>query len=111
MCAGVRKLLSTNSRWEVCGEAVNGKEAVEKVQELRPHLVVLDINMPLMNGIEAARQIRQMAPTTKIVIFSMHEPHQIEIAARQAGADVIVDKTEPTTSLAKAVERLLEDYF
>jgi DNA-binding NarL/FixJ family response regulator len=56
--SGLRALLSKNSRWQVCGEAVNGKQAVEQVRELNPQLVVLDLNMPVMNGTEAAREIR-----------------------------------------------------
>lgn len=108
---GVRAVLSRNSRWQVCGEAVNGKEAIEKVQELRPDLVVLDISMPVMNGIEAAREIRRVAPAIKILIFSMHEAPQVEAAARQAGADAIVKKREAPTSLIKAVERLVDGHF
>lgn len=107
---GVRALLSTNSLWHVCGEAENGKEAVEKVRQLRPDLVVLDVSMPVMNGVDAAREIRRIAPATKIVILSMYEVPQIEVAARQAGADAIVRKSEAGTSLIAAVERLVDGH-
>ncbi len=104
---GVSALLSMNSQWQVCGEAVNGQEAVEKVQKLRPDLILLDIAMPVMDGIEAAREIRRIAPAIKILILSLHEFHQLEVIARQAGADVFVMKEEAVTSLTKAVERLV----
>ena len=108
MRAGLRAILSRNSRWKVCGEGVNGKEAVEKVQELRPDLAVLGISMPMMNGIEAAREIRRIAPATKILFLTEQEPSQIEDAVRQAGTDAIVKKTVTATSFTKAVKRLLD---
>ena len=64
---GIRGLLDGPPGWEICGEAVNGREAVEKTLELKPDLVVLDVGMPIMNGIEAARQIRAFATATKIL--------------------------------------------
>ncbi len=108
---GVRALLSRNSQWEVCGEAENGEEAIAKVRELRPDLIVLDISMPVMNGIEAAREIRRIAPAIKIVILSMYESTQIEVEARQAGADAVVRKREAATSLMKAVEHLVDGHL
>jgi DNA-binding NarL/FixJ family response regulator len=105
---GVRAVLSMNSKWQICGEAKNGKEAVEKVEKLKPHLVVLDISMPVMNGVDAAREIRRISPGTKILIFSMVDAAQLELAARQAGADAFVGKTEAPTFLLKAVERLVD---
>lgn len=102
---------SRNSQWEVCGEAENGEEAIAKVRELRPDLIVLDISMPVMNGIEAAREIRRIAPAIKIVILSMYESTQIEVEARQAGADAVVKKREAATSLIKAVEHLVEGHL
>jgi DNA-binding NarL/FixJ family response regulator len=104
--AGVRALLSRNPDCEVCGEAKNGREAVEKVQQLVPDLIVLDVSMPVMGGIEAAREIRRIAPATKIILFSMYEDRQTETAGRQAGADAIIRKSEAATSLMPAVERL-----
>jgi DNA-binding NarL/FixJ family response regulator len=78
---------------------------------LRPDLVVLDISMPVMNGIEAAREIRRVAPAIKILIFSMNDAPQVEGAARQAGADAIVEKNVPPALLIKAVERLIGGQF
>ncbi|MGA8222946.1 MAG: response regulator transcription factor [Candidatus Acidiferrales bacterium] len=109
--AGLRTLLSEGSQWEVCGEAVNGKDAVEKVQELSPDLVVLDLDMPVMNGFEATREIRRIAPTIKILILSMHPAAQFEVETRRAGADGFVYKGEAPTSLTIAVERLVVGHF
>ena len=90
MRAGVRTILSTYPLWKICGEAENGREAVDKVRELTPDLVILDISMPVLNGIDAAREMRQIAPATKIIILTMHESPQLESAALQAGADAVL---------------------
>jgi DNA-binding NarL/FixJ family response regulator len=106
--SGIRSLLDGNHPWEVCGEAENGKEAVEKVLTLRPELVVLDLSMPIMNGIEAAREIRKKAPQTKIVIFSMHDSPRIAEEAVQAGADAYLAKTAHFSELEKVISSLLK---
>lgn len=105
---GIRALLSRRSRWEICGEAINGEEAVRKVKELRPDLVTLDVNMPAMNGIEAAREIRRMAPTTKIIFLTMHEHSQIDLTARQAGADAVISKADTAASLVATIHHLFD---
>jgi DNA-binding NarL/FixJ family response regulator len=104
---GIRTLLDGHHPWEVCGEAENGKDAVEKVLKLKPDLVVLDLSMPLMNGIEAAREIRKKAPQTKIIIFSMHDSPRIADEAVQAGADAYLAKTAHFSELEKAIASLL----
>lgn len=109
--ASVRFLLSGNPRWQICGEATNGKEAIEKVQELKPDLVLLDITMPVMSGIEATREIRRIAPGIKILIFTLHESPELEVAAQQAGADAVVTKADAAHSLTGAVERLAGRHF
>jgi DNA-binding NarL/FixJ family response regulator len=70
----VRELLHWHE-FEICGEAASGKEAVEKVRELHPGIVLLDINMPEKNGIQTAYEIRQIAPSTKIVFLTVHKSH------------------------------------
>jgi DNA-binding NarL/FixJ family response regulator len=104
--AGVCAIVSNNPRWEVCGEAENGRVAVAKVQELAPDVVILDISMPQMNGLEAAHKIRKIAPATKIIILTMHESSSVELAARQAGADEVITKRMAGESLTSALERL-----
>jgi DNA-binding NarL/FixJ family response regulator len=104
---GIRSLLDGPPGWEICGEAANGQEAVEKTLELKPDLVVLDVSMPVMNGIEAARQIRSLAPATKIVIFSMHNSPQIIEQAKEAGADACLAKGTAAQDLRKTIAALL----
>ncbi len=70
---GLRKLLEEENYIKIIGEAVNGREAVQKVQKLKPDVIIMDIAMPILNGIEAARQIRQLNLKTKVVILSMHD--------------------------------------
>ena len=105
--AGVCNLLSCNPTWHICGEAGDGEEAVEKVRNLKPDVIVLDIRMPVMDGIAAARTIRQISPATKILIFSMDDGEQVYAEVRQAGADAFVSKTEDPSSLIDAVKRLV----
>jgi DNA-binding NarL/FixJ family response regulator len=105
--SGMKTLLDGHHPWEVCGEAENGKEAVEKVMQLKPDMVVLDLSMPVMNGIEAAREIRKRAPATKIVIFSMHDSARIAEEAVQAGADAYLPKTSHFSELERVIGSLL----
>ena len=102
---GVRQILE--SRWEICGEAENGKEAVAKTVELRPDLVLMDISMPVLNGIQATREIRRLQIPTKIAILSMHDSAEMAIHAREAGADACLVKTCGAEELRKALEALL----
>ena len=91
-------------KWVVCGEASNGVEAIELTAALRPDVVILDLTMPVMNGIEAAEKIKTIAPTAKIVVFSMHE---VPATAREIGADAFVSKSSVHTELPMAIERVL----
>jgi len=111
MRAGIRTILATNCRWQVCGEAEDGRNAVDKVQELKPDLVILDISMPRLNGILAAREIRSLAPPTKIIILTMHESPQLELTARQVGADAVITKRMAADSLVGAIESLFDGRY
>jgi CheY-like chemotaxis protein len=93
---------------DVCGEAEDGKEAIEKVKQLQPDLVLLDINMPKLNGIQAASEIRRLSPATKILFLSVQEcSAEAMCAIRVLGADGFVDKSEAGTELIGALKRLL----
>jgi DNA-binding NarL/FixJ family response regulator len=107
MRRGVRSLITENSLGEVCGEAENGEQAVALVQELKPDLVMLDVSMPVMNGLEAARHIRRLAPSIKILILTMHDSTQIAAAAKEAGADALLVKSEAATKLVGTVKNLV----
>jgi DNA-binding NarL/FixJ family response regulator len=85
----VRGLLSAEVSWEVCGEARNGPEALEKARELRPNLVLLDINMPGGSGLKTAGLVRAELPEIRILITSLHDSNQFLTTALQAGADGI----------------------
>jgi len=100
---GVESIIKRNSLGGVCGEAQNGEEAIRKVQELKPDLVILDVSMPVMGGLEAAREIRRIAPSTKIIILTMHNSTQIADAVHDVGADALVVKTEAAANLADVI--------
>ena len=103
---GIESLVRNENIGDVCGEAVNGREAVQKVEELHPDVVILDVSMPIMGGLEAARQIRNLAPSTKVVIVTMHNSSQIEKEAKGCGADALVIKSEVAAHLAEAIRKL-----
>jgi two-component system, NarL family, nitrate/nitrite response regulator NarL len=106
MRKGLRSLLNGQSRWNVCGEAQNGQEALDLVLELQPDLIVLDISMPVMNGLQAAAKIRKASPATKIVILSTHDSPQVKSAALEAGAHAFVTKSETADQLVRVIEEL-----
>jgi PAS domain S-box-containing protein len=106
---GVRNALQTEPDFEICGEAVDGEDAVEKVRQLHPDLVILDINMPVLNGLVAVRQILRHSPTTKIVIFSVHDSDQTRQESRAAGAHGFVSKGKDGHDLLRVVREVLKN--
>jgi DNA-binding NarL/FixJ family response regulator len=104
---GIKHLLSQHAGWEVCGEAVDGQEAVEKVRQLSPDLVLLDYSMPVLNGIEAARQIQQMRPSTRFVLCSMYMDSQLASIAREVGITSVLSKSN-VGQVVKSVEAGLQ---
>lgn len=103
---GLRKVLEENHGWTVCGEAVTGREAVTKAGELKPDVVVLDIGMPELNGLEATRQIRRALPNTEVLILTMHDSERLAREALAAGARGFVLKTDLGDTLLTAVAHL-----
>ena len=99
--------LLESKHMRVCGEAENGKQAVEKVKELKPNIVILDYAMPVMNGIQAAYEIRQVAPATRILFFSVHDSPDMIHAAHVMGADAFVRKSAAATELLPVLNQLL----
>ncbi|MCS7048085.1 MAG: response regulator transcription factor [Verrucomicrobiae bacterium] len=110
---GVRSLLESKPGWEVCGEASNGREAVELVRRLKPDVVVVDLSMPELNGLEAVRQMCRLQPRPAVVVFSMHDAEQLVRDVLQAGALGYVLKSEAAQHLVAAVEsvRAGKPYF
>lgn len=101
--------LASHPNMEVCAEAANGKEAVEKAQEFSPDLIILDITMPVLNGLDAARQIRKSLPQTPILILSVHKSKQLVEEAMKIGARGYVTKAEAGQKLMQAVDIVLQD--
>jgi DNA-binding NarL/FixJ family response regulator len=105
---GVRSLLLDHAGWDVCGEATNGREAVEKAAALKPDVVVLDIGMPNLNGLDAARDILRAEPQTAVLILTIDESEQVMREVLNAGARGFVLKSDAARDLVAAVEALQE---
>lgn len=103
----VRSFLQRETEWEIVFEACDGLEAVQKTVELHPDVVLLDLSMPGLNGIEAARRIRQLSPDSKIIILTQNADKDLMTAALQAGAVAYVLKAEMTSKLIPAVQAAL----
>ncbi|MFY9559350.1 MAG: response regulator transcription factor [Terriglobales bacterium] len=110
---GLCALLRNQPEWEVCGEAGDGREAVEKVLTLKPEVVILDIGMPNLNGLEATRQILKANPQIKVLILTLHDSDQVVQEVLNAGARGFLLKTDAARDLVAAVEALRRDkiYF
>jgi DNA-binding NarL/FixJ family response regulator len=106
MRRGVKTLLESHPGWEVCGEAKTGREAVAKGEELKPDIAVLDISMPDLNGVEAARRIRKTSANTEILILSMHYSDQLIREIVDAGVRGYIVKSDSDRDLIIAVETL-----
>jgi DNA-binding NarL/FixJ family response regulator len=105
---GLRAVLEAHPGWEVCGEAANGLEAVAQAHALKPDIVILDFAMPKLNGLGAARQIRQELPQVKILILTMHESETLIRSLARAGVRGCVLKSDAGRVLVFAVEQLLQ---
>jgi DNA-binding NarL/FixJ family response regulator len=105
---GIKTRLDRQAGWTVCAEAKNGREAVKLAQQLTPHVAILDIGMPELNGIDAAAQIRKTSPATEILILTLQESDQQVRAALEAGARGYMLKTDAGRLLIEAVQALLK---
>jgi DNA-binding NarL/FixJ family response regulator len=101
---GIRGLLRTRGGWTVVGEAKNGQEAVEKAVKLKPDVAIVDVSMPELDGLQATRQIRDAAPSTQVVVLTMHESDQMVRRVLDAGALGYVLKSDLAAHLVKAVK-------
>lgn len=101
---GLRTLLEGRTGWEVVGEASDGAEAVEKAKNLKPDVMVLDVTMPRMNGLEACRLLRTQAPQLEILFVTQHDSPQMMREALDAGARGYVVKSNAARDLLQAVE-------
>ncbi len=110
---GICALLTAHHGWEICGEAGDGREAVEKVAHLKPDIVILDIGMPALNGLDATRQILHNDPHQKVAILSITDSEQVIHEALKAGANAYISKSDGATALIVAIEALQQNrtYF
>ena len=104
--SGLRYLLEKQAGWAICGEASNGRMAVEMADKLKPDFAILDMSMPELNGLEATRQILKNLPQTKILIYTMHETERIIIDVLEAGAHGVVLKSDAGENMVAAVESI-----
>jgi DNA-binding NarL/FixJ family response regulator len=105
---GIRTILAARPEWEICAEAVNGQEAVALAGELRPDAIIMDITMPVMSGLEAARQLTKSNSGAPILIFTMHESRSLADSVRETGARGFVFKSRAARDLIQALETLLK---
>lgn len=104
----VRATLKREPRFNVVGEAENGLEAVQKSEELRPDVLLLDITMPVLNGFEAARRLRERLPELRIIILSADADQRFIDEAKKIGVRAYVPKSEASLSLVKAIEAAMK---
>ena len=104
--SGLRKILEAQPNWEVVAEAGDGKDAIHKAAETRPDVAVLDYSLPLVNGIEATRQIRARLPKTEVLIFTMHDNETLIQELLKAGARGYLLKSDARRHLIGAIESL-----
>ena len=91
---GLRLMLEQHRGWEICGESSNGRQAVEIAQKTLPHVVLLDVAIPEMNGLEATRAIKKVLPNTEVLVFTMHETEELTREVLSAGARGFMLKTD-----------------
>ena len=105
---GLKALLSrSRPEWKICGEAIDGKQAIQLTQELKPDLIILDISMPGMSGLEACSQMRHMGIAIPVLIFTTHSSGVLAAEVRDAGAQGYVVKSQAAHSLMVAIETIL----
>ena len=108
MRRGIKTLVDSHAGWKICGEAVTGREAVTKADQLRPDIVILDISMPDLNGIDAAKRIRRILPETEILMLSVHYSDQLILDILKSGVRGYIVKSDSDRDLVIAVETLAD---
>jgi two-component system nitrate/nitrite response regulator NarL len=110
---GIRARLERSADFEVVGEAINGREAIQKVEELEPDVVLMDISMPVMNGMDAARQLRDSHPETKVIILTMHEHKEYIQGVIRCGAQGYIVKDVTAQEMISAIKTVMsgETYY
>ena len=104
---GLRMILGARKDWKICGEASDGEEAIAAAGATNPDVIIMDITMPNMNGLEATQKISKLNLRSRVLIFTMHDSHSLVLAIRQAGARGYVLKSHAARDLIHAVEAIL----
>lgn len=100
-------MLEGQKGWQICAEATNGSEAILKAQESKPDAVILDFAMPLLDGLDAAREITRALPSVPILLFTLYDSPEMTLAAKEAGVSRVLPKTASGLPLIQAVRDLL----
>ena len=103
----LRQLFESEPDFEVSGEAENGRDAVEKAENLKPDLIILDLSMPVMTGLDAAPLLRKLLPDTRIILFTVQEGREVEQLACAAGIHAVVSKSQAASKLILQAQALL----
>jgi two-component system nitrate/nitrite response regulator NarL len=106
--SAMRPLFDSHSKFEVCGEAEHGREAIEKASNLRPDLIVLDMSMPVMNGLEAAPLLVKILLNVSLILFTTHDFPELQQVPHAAGIHAVVLKSTAATQLVAQAEALFE---
>jgi DNA-binding NarL/FixJ family response regulator len=105
---GIRNLIvKLRPDWQICGEAGDGEQALELTRSFQPTVVILDITMPKLSGLQVASRIAAQSPQSRILMFTMHESARLNIETKQAGAHGVVLKSQATRDLIRAIDRLI----
>ena len=102
------ELFTREEDFDVCGEAENGREAVKIARELHPDLIVTDLSMPVMNGLEETGLLKQLMPAVPVIIYTAHSDPFVEKEARSAGADAVISKVEAVNTLIATARTLFD---
>ena len=105
---GLRALLSSNPNLEVVGEAEDGRELIRNIEEYNPDLILMDLSMPRMNGMEAIKEVKKLLPDTKILVLTIHKTEEYILPVLKAGADGYVLKNDTQSELMTAIKSVLE---
>lgn len=110
---GIRAILQARPEWEICGEAIDGREAISLAKQLHPDVIIMDITMPHLSGLEASQEIAKLQLPSRVLIFTMHDSKSLDPSVRRAGAHGYVVKSRAARDLIAALDRLLtgETFF
>ena len=106
--ASLRTILSKQIGWTICGEAVNGRNAILMAHDLKPDLIIMDFSMPMLDGLQASKEILRAMPEIPIIVFTFHMTPQLNLEASRIGIRKVVSKSDGANALRSAVESLLE---